>query len=79
MELIAKRRGALRAGGHFDIYKVSTILLNELRSGALGLLSLEIPEMVAVEKLEVEVIMAEKLKKKIEVKEARRKRYKKNR
>lgn len=79
MELIAKRRGALRAGGHFDIYKVSTILLNELRSGALGPLSMEIPEMVAVEKLEVAEIMAEKTKKKIEVKEARRRRYKKNR
>jgi len=79
MELIAKRRGALRAGGHFDIYKVSTILLNELRSGALGPISMEIPEMVAVEKLEVERIMAEKAQKKIEVKEARRRRYKKNR
>jgi len=78
MELIAKRRGALRAGGHFDIYKVSTILLNELRSGALGPLSMEIPSMVAVEKLEVERITAEKAKRKIEVKEARRKRYKKN-
>lgn len=79
MELIAKRRGALRSGGHFDIYKVSTILLNELRSGALGPISMEIPEMVAVEKQEVEIIMAEKAKKKIEVKEARRRRYKKNR
>jgi len=79
MELIAKRRGALRAGGHFDIYKVSTILLNELRSGALGPISMEIPEMVAVEKLEVERIMAEKAQKKIKVKEARRRRYKKNR
>jgi ribosome biogenesis GTPase A len=79
MELIAKRRGALRAGGHFDIYKVSTILLNELRSGALGPISMEIPEMVAVEKLEVAEITAEKTKKKIEVKEARRRRYKKNR
>jgi ribosome biogenesis GTPase A len=79
MELIAKRRGALRAGGHFDIYKVSTILLNELRSGALGPISMEIPEMVAVEKLEVAEIIAEKTKKKIEVKEARRRRYKKNR
>ncbi len=42
MEAIALRRGCLRAGGHFDIYKVSTILLNELRSGALGPLSVEI-------------------------------------
>lgn len=53
MEAIALRRGCLRAGGHFDIYKVSTILLNELRSGALGGISVETPAMAAIEKVEV--------------------------
>ena len=79
MELIAKRRGALRAGGHFDIYKVSTILLNELRSGALGAISIETPAMAAVEKVEAAEIIEQQRLKKIEVKAARRKRYKKNR
>jgi len=78
MELIAKRRGALRAGGHFDIYKVSTILLNELRSGALGPLSIETPDMAAVEKVEAAAQIEAQRLKKIEVKAARRKRYKKN-
>jgi ribosome biogenesis GTPase A len=78
MELIAKRRGALRAGGHFDIYKVSTILLNELRSGALGPISIETPDMAAVEKVEAAEIMQQIKEKKIEVKAARRQRYKKN-
>ncbi|TEW52549.1 ribosome biogenesis GTPase YlqF [Psychromonas algicola] len=78
MELIAKRRGALRAGGHFDIYKVSTILLNELRSGALGPLSIETPEMAAVEKVEAAALIEAQRLNKIEVKAARRKRYKKN-
>lgn len=58
MEAIALRRGCLRAGGHFDIYKVSTILLNELRSGALGPLSVETPEMANQEQIEVAKLMA---------------------
>jgi len=77
MELIAKRRGALRAGGHFDIYKVSTILLNELRSGALGPLSIETPEMAAVEKVEVAELMALQAENKIEKKKSRRRKYNK--
>ena len=72
MELIAKRRGALRAGGHFDIYKVSTILLNELRSGALGPLSIETPEMAAIEKVEVAKLMAIQAENKVEKKKARK-------
>ncbi|WP_157619197.1 ribosome biogenesis GTPase YlqF [Psychromonas aquimarina] len=76
MEAIALRRGCLRAGGHFDIYKVSTILLNELRSGALGPLSVETPEMAAVEKVEVARIMAEQAENKVEKKKSRKRKYK---
>ena len=76
MEAIAQRRGCLRAGGHFDIYKVSTILLNELRSGALGPLSVETPEMAIKEKIEVEKLMAEQAEKKAEKKKARKRKYK---
>tara|TARA_R110001583_G_scaffold11613_21_gene52341 strand:+ start:289 stop:1230 length:942 start_codon:yes stop_codon:yes gene_type:complete len=77
MELIAKRRGALRAGGHFDIYKVSTILLNELRSGALGPLSIETPEMATVEKVEVAALMALQAENKVEKKKSRKRKYNK--
>jgi ribosome biogenesis GTPase A len=76
MEAIALRRGCLRAGGHFDIYKVSTILLNELRSGALGPLSIETPEMAKVEKVAVAKLMAEQAENKIEKKKARKRNYK---
>lgn len=76
MEAIALRRGCLRAGGHFDIYKVSTILLNELRSGALGPLSVETPEMAAAEKIAVEKLMAEQAENKSEKKKARKRKYK---
>jgi ribosome biogenesis GTPase A len=76
MEAIALRRGCLRAGGHFDIYKVSTILLNELRSGALGPLSIETPEMATVEKVAVAELMAEQAENKIEKKKSRKRNYK---
>jgi ribosome biogenesis GTPase A len=76
MEAIAQRRGCLRAGGHFDIYKVSTILLNELRSGALGPLSVETPEMASKEKIAVEKLMAEQAEKKAEKKKSRKRKYK---
>lgn len=79
MELIAKRRGALRAGGHFDIYKVSTILLNELRSGALGPISIETPAMAAIEKVEVAELMAIQAENKVEKKKARKRKYNKRR
>ena len=76
MEAIALRRGCLRAGGHFDIYKVSTILLNELRSGALGPLSVETPEMAIVEKIAVEKLIAEQAENKVEKKKSRKRKYK---
>ncbi len=76
MEAIALRRGCLRAGGHFDIYKVSTILLNELRSGALGPLSVETPEMAIKEKIAVAELMAEQAEKKAEKKKSRKRNYK---
>jgi ribosome biogenesis GTPase A len=79
MEAIALRRGCLRAGGHFDIYKVSTILLNELRAGALGPISVETPEMAEVEKVEVVKLMAKQAEEKIAKKEARRRKSRKNR
>ncbi|MCG6201237.1 ribosome biogenesis GTPase YlqF [Psychromonas antarctica] len=78
MEAIALRRGCLRAGGHFDIYKVSTILLNELRSGALGPLSIETPDMASVEKIVVAKLMAEQAENKIEKKKSRKRKYKRS-
>lgn len=76
MEAIALRRGCLRAGGHFDIYKVSTILLNELRSGALGPLSVETPDMANIEKIEVAKLMALQEEKKEEKKKSKKRKAK---
>ncbi|OOV86744.1 ribosome biogenesis GTPase YlqF [Oceanospirillum linum] len=44
LELIASKRGGLKAGGQIDWHKASEVLLNDLRSGHMGRLSLEVPE-----------------------------------
>ncbi|WP_298769454.1 ribosome biogenesis GTPase YlqF [uncultured Shewanella sp.] len=63
LEAIGRKRGALRPGGRIDLHKVSELLLHEFRSGKIGLLSLETPEMAEIEKAEVAKIQAEKAEK----------------
>ncbi|MCG9723068.1 ribosome biogenesis GTPase YlqF [Shewanella sp. Isolate7] len=60
LEAIGRKRGALRPGGRIDLHKASELLLHEFRSGKIGQLSLETPEMAAAEKAEVARILAEK-------------------
>ena len=62
LELLGARRGCLRAGGHVDLEKVSSILVNEFRAGTLGHISLETPDMIEAE----EKIVAQKIKEKTE-------------
>lgn len=45
LENLARKRGCIKAGGVADIERISKILLTELRSGQLGRLTLETPEM----------------------------------
>jgi ribosome biogenesis GTPase A len=78
MEEIGRRRGALRSGGRVDLHKCSEILLHELRNGTLGQLTLERPEMITQELIEVEIETARKAEEKAKKKEERRKRYLKN-
>ncbi|WP_257291166.1 ribosome biogenesis GTPase YlqF [Endozoicomonas sp. ONNA1] len=52
MDVIAARRNCMRRGGIADLHKVSEILLNEFRSGGLGRISLETPEMIEQERPE---------------------------
>lgn len=44
LELIASKRGGLKAGGQIDWHKASEVLLNDLRGGHMGRLTLEVPE-----------------------------------
>jgi ribosome biogenesis GTPase A len=62
LELMGANRGCLRSGGHVDLEKASTILLNEYRAGKLGPITLETPDMIAVE----EKIVAKEIKEKAE-------------
>ena len=78
MEAIGEKRGCLRSGGRIDLHKASEILINDLRNGALGPITLEHPEMITKELLEVEEEISRKTEEKIKTKEERRKRYLRN-
>lgn len=52
LSFIGSKRGCLRAGGIIDIHQAATIVLNELRSGKLGGICLETPEMMEAEMAE---------------------------
>lgn len=74
IEAIGRKRGCLVSGGRVDLDKVCKIIVNDFRSATLGHLTLETPEMVTQELVEVERIMREK-----ETKNAARKDKKKGR
>ena len=59
LEEIGRRRGALRPGGHVDLHKAAELLINEFRSGTLGRISLETPELVAAKKARLNTVDAE--------------------
>lgn len=75
LEAIGRKRGCLRSGGQVDLDRVSKLFITELRSGTLGLISLETPAMMEAEKAKLDVIRAEKAEKKA----ARKKNWKKSR
>jgi len=50
---IGQKRGALKAGGRVDLTRIANLFLHELRSGQLGLITLETPAMMREELIEV--------------------------
>ncbi|MBT1449660.1 ribosome biogenesis GTPase YlqF [Glaciecola sp. XM2] len=72
LELAAAKRGALMAGGRVDLYKICKTLIDELRSGKLGRISLETPDMLIGEKQ----AMAEAAQKKQDDKARRKQKFK---
>ncbi|MEC5210600.1 ribosome biogenesis GTPase A [Psychrobacter sp. PL15] len=81
-EVAGRNRGCVRAGNKIDTYRMSEILINELRSGTLGRISMETPEMREVEEgVVAEQRLALEAKKiaKEEEKRQRRLRTRKNR
>jgi ribosome biogenesis GTPase A len=64
LEVVARKRGCIRSGGKVDLHKAGEIVLHDYRSGKIGLLSLETPEMmVAEEIIAEELILAKELAK----------------
>lgn len=81
LEVIGRQRGCLRAGGLVDLDKVSRILIVEYRDKLLGNITLETPEMMEKELIEVEIQRQRKLEKQLakeEDKKLRRARHKRN-
>jgi ribosome biogenesis GTPase A len=77
-----RARGCLRSGNQVDTHKMSEILINELRDGTLGRITLETPEMrEAEEEMVAELRIQAEAKKaaKAEEKKARLARARKNR
>ena len=73
LESIGAKRGAKQSKGRINLHKVSEILIHDIRSGALGKLSLETPDMIQREIAEVTRAHAEK-----EEKQQQRKNKRKN-
>jgi ribosome biogenesis GTPase A len=76
LEELGRKRGCLRSGNRVDLVKASKILLTELRTGTLGGITFETPEIMEKELIETAIIVAQKKKKKEERKAQRKKRTK---
>jgi ribosome biogenesis GTPase A len=74
LERMGAKRGAKQVGGRINIHKTCEILLHELRQGIIGQITLERPEMIEKEILELEKKRQEKEAKK----EQRKQRFKDN-
>ena len=64
LQAIGKKRGCLRSGQQVDWDKTAKLFLTELRAGTLGQISLETPDMIAAEMVELAAIREEKAAKK---------------
>ncbi|WP_261863357.1 hypothetical protein [Psychrobacter sp. JCM 18900] len=53
--MAGRNRGCVRAGNQVDTYRMSEILINELRSAKIGRITLETPAMTEAE----EIVVAE--------------------
>ena len=51
LEDIGRKRGCLRAGGIIDMQRAAEIFIHEIRSGVLGAMSFETPEMIVQESI----------------------------
>ena len=72
---IGQQRGALKAGGRVDLTRISSLFLNEFRTGVVGRITLETPAMMHAELKEVALLLTAKAAKD----ESRKSQYKRKR
>lgn len=60
LERVGRKRGCLRAGGVVDLYQASTVVMQDFRSGKLGSITLETPEMKEQEMAEFRAMIEAK-------------------
>ncbi|MDC9724537.1 MAG: ribosome biogenesis GTPase YlqF [Gammaproteobacteria bacterium] len=60
LEMIGSKRGCLRAGGRVDLDRAAKILLTEFRDITIGRITLETPEMMEKELIEMAEVRAQK-------------------
>jgi len=65
LELIGSKRGCLGSGGRVNLDKISKIFINELRTGQIGCITLETPEMRDKELFELNELRKAKEEKKL--------------
>jgi ribosome biogenesis GTPase A len=71
LKIIGTQRGCLRTGGVVEMDKAAKIFLSEYRAGTLGRITLETPEMMVQELVDLEITRAEKVAKKVARKKKR--------
>lgn len=65
---IGRLRGCLQSGAKVDLNRVAKIVLNELRDGTIGQITLETPDIIALEKTELDIRRQRQVEKKTAVK-----------
>jgi ribosome biogenesis GTPase A len=65
IEAVGKKRGCLRSGGKVEIDKAAKLFLNEFRTGQIGRISLETPDIMVRETIELAATREEKRLKKL--------------
>lgn len=79
LDAIGEKRGCIAKGGVVDLTKAGAILINDLRSGQLGALCLETPDMVTQEVADAKLAETQKAEEKALRDKERARRTKKNR
>ena len=60
LQMAGVKRGAVASGGKVNLHKICELLIKEFRSGKLGRISLETPDMIAQEQIGIDQTAAQR-------------------